>query len=93
MTMLRQEGPRFVAVTRTDGVWLLPVDARTEFLTKWMAGASFWVGLDRWGKPTVIKLGDIVGCVEHTDASIALGEEEEAELRHREMLNGNDSFQ
>lgn len=88
---LRREDPHALALCKDGSRWRVPLDEAPAFEEAWTAGRAFWFGTDLWGSKVVVKLGDIVGFVVVTAASIALQDAEDIEERHRKMLSGEEA--
>lgn len=89
MTALVQDSAHIVCYCRDGSWWMLPPSAHDDFLAAWQAGKPFWSGLNGWGERLTIKLADITGVVEKTEASIAMLEAESREKRSRDALEGS----
>ena len=83
------ERPHVKALCRDSTAWILPTAVWTEVRAAWMAGRAFWEGEDAWGAVVVIKLADVVGLAFWDDTRIAVAEDEGAEERRRELLDGD----
>ena len=82
---LRLEAPHFKAHDRDGSSWALDLIGLTRFRDAWSSGAAFWYGDNVWGEETVIKLATVVGLTILTEESLALREEEDEELKRREL--------
>lgn len=83
------ETPHVKALCRDSTAWVLPLTAYPSVREAWMAGRAFWEGRDAWGAVVVVKLADIVGLAVWDEARIAIAEDEGAEERRRELLDGD----
>lgn len=84
---LRREMPHFRAMCRDGQAWALSMDGFESCCEAWMAGKPFWSGMTIWGEAIDIKLADVVGITFWTEETIALVEEEAAEVKRRELTS------
>lgn len=86
-TRLPLERPHFSAVCRDGSAWALSLGNLESFRDAWMAGRAFWTGMNVWGEATDIKLADITGVTVRTEESLALRDEENEEIKRREITS------
>ncbi len=84
------ELPHVACICRDASRWVIPTASLQSFLDTWMAGKTFWVGETAWGERVWIKLADITGVVEKTEAGLRLDEEEAEERSQRKLTKGEE---
>ncbi len=87
-TIREREGfTRFFVKATAEGFTVRAADYE-RMLSEWKAGRAFFDGIDCYGDPLTVKLGDVIAIVLATPAGIERYDEDQQIEKQRELLHG-----
>jgi hypothetical protein len=89
MSTVRQRDGVCRAYTKDGSSYCFKRECYEQLLRDWMSGKAFFAGVGPFGEPVTVKLATVEGVADFSPEMVAAQEEDEAEAKKQEMLNGD----